>query len=176
RQAEVFVLRQHAGQLGLVGFDLLHRVFQRLGDVLFFRQRQQVVIAGVGRQVEATFLDGDVDFGLFSALALVLLIFGANRVFVLLVFVVGELQKDQPEHRRGVFAGLEVGVGAQRIGGAPEVFFQLFELVFVQSRIRYGVWGKTRRLADFDSLQLQHIGNALTIPQVCVVTALPHLP
>ena len=126
RQAEIFILRQHAGQLGFVLFDRLHGLLQRLGDVVLLRQRQQVAIPGMVGQVEAAMLDGDVRQRLFTAAALELLVLGQDGGFVLAVFVVGELQKDQTQHRGGIFAGLQVGVGTQAVGGAPEVGFELF--------------------------------------------------
>ena len=46
------------------------------------------------------------------------------------VIVIGELEKDQAEYRRGIFAGFKVGVGAQVICCTPEIGFELFELVF----------------------------------------------
>ena len=36
----------------------------------------------------------------------------------------GEAQEDQAEDGRGVFLGLETGVGAELVGGVPEPFFQ----------------------------------------------------
>ena len=42
---------------------------------------------------------------------------------MLAVFVVGKLQEDQAQRGRGVFVGLEVEVGAQAVGGVPEVGF-----------------------------------------------------
>jgi hypothetical protein len=45
------------------------------------------------------------------------------------VIVVREFEEDQPEHRNGVFAGLEVRVGAQVVGCAPKIGFELFELL-----------------------------------------------
>ena len=62
-----------------------------------------------------------------------LLVFGDDLCFVPTVIVVGELEEDQAEHRRGVFAGLEIGVGAQVVGGTPEVLLELFELFFRHS-------------------------------------------
>ena len=43
--------------------------------------------------------------------------------------VVREFQKDQPEHWRGILAGLEVRVGAQIVSGSPEVSFELLQLL-----------------------------------------------
>lgn len=49
------------------------------------------------------------------------------------VIVVGELEEDQAEDRNGVFARLKIGIGAQFVGGCPQVFFELFELFFRHS-------------------------------------------
>ncbi len=37
---------------------------------------------------------------------------------------VGELEEDQPENRRAVFRGLEVGIGAEVVGSGPKVVFE----------------------------------------------------
>jgi hypothetical protein len=52
-----------------------------------------------------------------------LLVFGQDGGFVVAVFVVGKLQEDEAQHGGGVFAGFQVGVGAQAVCGAPEVGF-----------------------------------------------------
>jgi hypothetical protein len=36
----------------------------------------------------------------------------------------GEAQEDEAEDGRGVFLGLEAGVGAELVGGIPEAFFE----------------------------------------------------
>ena len=36
----------------------------------------------------------------------------------------GEAQEDEVEDGRGVFLGLEAGVGAELVGGVPEAFFR----------------------------------------------------
>ncbi len=36
----------------------------------------------------------------------------------------GEAQVEEAEDGRGVFLGLETGVGAERVGGAPETFLE----------------------------------------------------
>jgi len=41
----------------------------------------------------------------------------------------GKAQKNQPQHGRRVFGGLQVGVNPQAVGGLPEIVFELFELV-----------------------------------------------
>ena len=57
---EVFVLRQDAFEFRFVFLDGLHRLLERLGDVLFFRQIQQVIVAGMIGQIEPALFDGDV--------------------------------------------------------------------------------------------------------------------
>ena len=52
---------------------------------------------------------------------------------LLAVFVVDELEEDEAEHGGAVFAGLEVGVGAQCVGGGSAVALQFFELVSAHS-------------------------------------------
>ena len=75
-QAKVLVLGQHALQLGLVLLDRLHRLLDRLGDVLLVRQVEQVVVAGVVRQIEAALFDGNSRQLALGALALVLAVLG----------------------------------------------------------------------------------------------------
>ena len=36
----------------------------------------------------------------------------------------GEAEGDEAENRRGVFLGLEAGVGAELVGGIPQTFFE----------------------------------------------------
>ena len=60
-------------------------------------------------------------------------VLGVNFSFVAAVVVVGELEGDQPQHGRSVFTGFKIGVGAQLIGGTPQISFQLFELVFIHA-------------------------------------------
>ncbi len=45
------------------------------------------------------------------------------------VVVIRKLQEDEAEHRDGILAGFQVGVGAQIVGGTPEIGFELLELV-----------------------------------------------
>jgi hypothetical protein len=90
-----------------------------------------MAVAGVVGQVKAALFDGDVRQFLLAPAALELLVFGQDGRLVLAVFVVGKLQKDQAQHRRGVFAGLQIRVGAQAVGGTPEVGFEFLELFFV---------------------------------------------
>ena len=42
--------------------------------------------------------------------------------------VVGVAQVDQPEDRHGVLRGGELGIGAQVVGGFPEVTFEFVEV------------------------------------------------
>jgi hypothetical protein len=41
------------------------------------------------------------------------------------IVVVGESQEDQPKDGCRISAGLEVGVGTQIVGGAPEISFKV---------------------------------------------------
>jgi hypothetical protein len=50
--------------------------------------------------------------------------------FVPTVGVVSELEEDQPEHRCGVLAGFQIGIGAKVVRCTPKVVFELLELVF----------------------------------------------
>ena len=129
REAEVFVLGQDAFEFRLVFLDGLHRLLERLGDVLLLREIQQVVVAGMVGQIEPALLDGDLRNLFLAPRAFELLVFGEDFGLVAAVVVVGEFEKDQPEHWRGILAGLEIGVGAQIISGTPEVGFELFQLV-----------------------------------------------
>ena len=56
---------------------------------------------------------------------------GLYGLLVATIIDVGEFEEDQTEHRGAVFGGAEVGVGAQVVGGGPEVVFELFELLAV---------------------------------------------
>jgi len=123
-------------QFGFAQLDAGHRRADGLGDVFLLRQVQQVVVPGKRAQREAALFDGDVLQRALTARALELAVLGQDGVFVLPVFVVGELQTDQAQHGRAVFAGLQVAVGAQLVGGCPEVSFELFELVAGR-----GSWG-----------------------------------
>lgn len=91
----------------------------------------QLAVAGVVGQVDAALFDGNVRELLFTAIALALLVLGQDGGLELAVFVVGKFQEDKAQHRRGVFAGLQVRVGAQAVGGTPEVGFEFLELFFV---------------------------------------------
>ena len=137
-EAEVFVLRQDAFEFGLVFLDGLHRLLERLGDVFFLREIQQVVVARVVGQIEPALLNGDVRELLLAPRAFELLVFRDDVGFMPAVIVVGEFEEDQTEHRRGILAGFEVGVGAEVVGGAPEIGFKLFELVFRHVTFRIG--------------------------------------
>jgi hypothetical protein len=101
----------------------------RMALGMFSFSAQQVVVARLRAESEAAAFDRDVLQAALAPRAFELLVFGDDRVLVLAVLVVGELQEDQAEHRRGVLTGLEVGVGAQLVGGGPEVVFELLELV-----------------------------------------------
>ena len=58
------------------------------------------------------------------------LVFRDDFGFVPAVVVVGKLEEGQTQHRRGILAGFEVGVGAEIVSRAPKIRFELFELVF----------------------------------------------
>ena len=89
-----------------------------------------MVVAGVVGEVEAAFLDGDVGDGFLAAGVLELLVFGEDSGLVAAVVVVGETEEDDAENGDGILGGLEVGVGAEVVGGAPEVGFEILELGF----------------------------------------------
>ena len=71
-----------------------------------------------------------------------------NFCFVAAVVVVGELEEDQPQHRGGLFAGFQVGIGMQLVGGTPQIGFQLFELVFVHESRLFYLFGESGCLHD----------------------------
>ena len=54
---------------------------------------------------------------------------GLDRRLVAAVIDVGELEEDETEDRGAVFRSLEVGIGAEVVGGRPEVVLKLLELV-----------------------------------------------
>ena len=111
-QPVILVLGQAALQLGLVLFDGLHRLFNGLGDVLVLGQVEQVAVAGVIGQVKAALGHGDFIQRLFPARTFELLVFLENGCFIAPVIDISKLEEDQPQYRRAVFRGLEVGVGA----------------------------------------------------------------
>jgi hypothetical protein len=115
----VFVLRQNAAQFILVLLNGLHRSLDRRDDVGLIGQVEQLFVTRFIRQVEAAAGDGNLSFRALVALALHAVIFVVDLGLVPAIGVVGKLQEDQAEHRRGVFAGFQVGVCAQVIGGAP---------------------------------------------------------
>jgi len=94
-------------------------------------QLQQGVVAGVILQEETALFDGDFFQALFASRAFELFVLLHDGGLVLTVLVVGELEEDQAEHGRALFAGLEVGVGAELVGSGPEVALQLLELVSI---------------------------------------------
>ena len=125
----VLLLRQHTLKLRLAQFDAGHCGTDGLGDVFFLGQVQQVVVARGRAECEAAFLDGDILQAALAACAFELAVLGQDGLFVLAVFVVGKLEKDQAQNRRAVFAGLEIGIGAQLVRSGPEVALEFFELV-----------------------------------------------
>ncbi|MDP1666273.1 MAG: hypothetical protein Q8L79_14265 [Methylobacter sp.] len=48
---------------------------------------------------------------------------GLNLVQCSLLTVAGMAQEDHAQHRHAVFAGWQLGIGAQLIGGFPETIF-----------------------------------------------------
>jgi len=88
------------------------------------------------RQIETAFLDGDLRERLLPPGAFELPVFVENNLLLPAITVISKLQKYQTEHRRGVLAGFEIGVGAQIIRGGPEIVFQLFD-VFIVHLARY---------------------------------------
>ena len=128
-EAEKIILRQHSRQFRLVVLDGFHRLLEGLGDVLARWKAQQIVVAGVIGEIEPALFDGDVRDGLFPAGALEFPEFRQNRGFVAAIVVIGEFEEDQPQHGDGILARLQVGIGAEVVGGPPEVVFELFELV-----------------------------------------------
>ena len=52
-----------------------------------------------------------LDIGAHKAMVLSL-----NRILMAAIVDAGEFEKDQAQHRRAIFRGLEVGVGAELLG------------------------------------------------------------
>ncbi len=129
-EAEVFVLRQSTFEFGFVFLDGLHRLLERLGNVLFLRKLQQVIVTRVVGQIESAFLNGDVRDLLLATRAFELLVLGDDVVFVPAVVVVGKFEEDQSQHRRGILRWISGQSWREIVGGAPEIGFELFELVF----------------------------------------------
>ena len=127
----MLLLGQAAFEFGFVELDRLHRLFDRPGDILLFGEIQQIAIASVLGKVETAFCNCNLMKWLLAAGALEFLILGLNRILMAAVVDVGEFEKDQAQHRRAIFRGLEVGVGAQVVGGGSEIVFELFELAAI---------------------------------------------
>jgi|GEM_PF-2154116 len=68
---------------------------------------------------------GDLVDGLVPTGALELLELLLDGLFMPPVVEVGELEEDQPYHRGAILRSLQVGVGAEVVGGGPEVGFEL---------------------------------------------------
>jgi len=57
--------RQHTCELRIVFLDVRHRLVDRLADIAAFRQREQIVKARVGREIDDTF--GVIGAGLIDS-------------------------------------------------------------------------------------------------------------
>ena len=55
------------------------------------------------------------------------------------VIVIRKFEENETEHRRGILAGFQIGIGAQVIRRTPEISFKLFQLVFRHAVFRIGV-------------------------------------
>ena len=119
----VIGLGQHVLELVVGGLDRAHRVVDRLADVGALGQPEQLGEARLGRQVQHA-------LGLIARLgkrqrAAPVALRGLEALVRLLEAVVGVAQEDQAEHRHRVFRGLELGVGAELVGGVPQALFDL---------------------------------------------------
>jgi hypothetical protein len=78
-----------------------------------------MLVARMVGQVKPAFFDGDVGDFLLAARAFEFGVLGVNLGLKAAVVVIGKLEENQPQHRGGVFAGLQVGIGTQLVGGTP---------------------------------------------------------
>jgi hypothetical protein len=122
-----------ARQCPLEDFDLvldaLHGIVDGLADLGALRQRRQCLEARLLWKVDGGLaLETEAD----QLLALRGRHLGRNVSSdlrqIILEAVVGMAQKDQAEHRHRIFGGGEFGIGAQLIGGLPELFFQMMQM------------------------------------------------
>jgi hypothetical protein len=47
-----------------------------------------------------------------------------QRLYGLLESVIGVVQKDQSQHEHGILRRLQLGIGAQIVGGLPQAFWE----------------------------------------------------
>jgi hypothetical protein len=120
---KVVGLGQHAGELRVVLLDRAHGRVDPGADVGGLGQRQQMVIARFGSEIEHAL--GVIGRGLVYAATTArrgacLLQLGALRRKA----DIGEAEKDQPEDGAGIFLGLQPGIRAKLIGGVPEALLE----------------------------------------------------
>ena len=117
-----------------VALDSVHRLHERRAEVRALGQRQQGVVTGFLRQHErATFFEiggGQRALGHFPC-GLVRLDFAQSGV----VSVRRVAQEDDAQHRHTIFAGGQLGIGAEIVGGIPEIGFQMLNI----GEVRHGV-------------------------------------
>ena len=123
------VFGKDALELGwVILLDGRHGVVDRLAQVLVAGQAEEIVKLGFWPEVEGCLL-GEVILRQRKANT------GARRQrrldlgFDGLVAAVSVAQEDDAQDGHHVLAGVQVGVGAQQIGRAPESFLQLFDVV-----------------------------------------------
>ncbi len=124
RAGEDFVrLGQHPGKLGIVLFNITHRLVDRLAGIASLWQMQELVEAGVGREIEHPFgiVGGWIvhtgatargGCGLFQRRSP----FGEASV--------GEAQEDEAEDRGGVLRRGQAAIGTKLVRGGPQAIFQ----------------------------------------------------
>ena len=103
--------------------DGAHGCVHGVADLRAFGEGEQVIEAGVGREIDDA--GGVVGRGVIDARAApaaggLLLQHGA----VFGETGVSEAEEDEAEDGRGILRGFEAGIGAELIGGGPEAFFQ----------------------------------------------------
>ena len=120
---EVVGLGQDAGELRVVLLDVAHGVVDGFAHVGGFWQREEVVEAGVGCEVEHAL--SVIRGGVVQARAAPRRGGGFIQLGALCGKAdFGKAQEDEAEDRLGVLRGGEAGVGAELVGGVPKTFFQ----------------------------------------------------
>ena len=136
--------RQHTGELLALFLDQGHGIVHHFAEAVHgvsvfildpgfrnvFRQTQQIAVLRFPREKERAFRHKIVGLHGHHAAA------AGRTVFQYLFFhqletAVGVSKKNQPEYRHAVLVGCQLGAGAQKVGGFPEIGFQFADIYHV---------------------------------------------
>ena len=124
----VILLGQLAGESGVVFFDRLHRIDNRLGAIIGIAKTNQVIELG-GFVEEDRSLLGKVFLGQRASFSSATGQDFNDLVFDIQIAAVGVAQKNQPHHGHEVFVAGQLRVGAHGVGGLPQAFFDGFDML-----------------------------------------------